>query len=407
MKVLFVSPLAGLGGSERSLLDLIVSLRQTVPAIGATLLLFEDGELAQAAREHGVAVWVEPLPPRLASLGESTVSGMPVHRAGEFAAAALVAPAYFARLRARVRDFAPDVIHTNGMKAHLLFGALFTGWPLIVHLRDFPSERPLTRHLVPWLGLGRGRRVIVVTNSRAVAADVATLAPRAETRVVYNGIDTAYFTPGSGAPERLSELANMPRAEDGTLHVGMLATYAWWKGQRLFIEAVARARATAPEIPFRAFVIGGSVYATRGSELESTEVERLVRSLGLERHVGLVPFQRDVAQVFQSLDIVVHASIRPEPFGRTIVEAMASGRPVAISRAGGAAELFEEGSTGLGFRPGDPDDLARVLLVLLRDPQLRCALGEAGRKHAVAAFDRARLGREIAQVYAELLGVGS
>jgi glycosyltransferase involved in cell wall biosynthesis len=405
MKVLFVSPLAGLGGSERSLLDLIVSLRQTVPAIGATLLLFEDGELARAAREHGVAVWVEPLPPRLASLGESTVSGMPAHRAREFAAATLVAPAYFARLRARVRDFAPDVIHTNGMKAHLLFGALFTGWPLVVHLRDFPSERPLTRHLVPWLG--RRRRVIVVTNSRAVATDVATLAPRVATRVVYNGIDTAYFTPKAGTPERLCALAKLPRAEAGTLHVGMIATYAWWKGQRLFIEAVARARAAAPEIPFRAYVIGGSVYATRGSELESTELERLVRSLGLEQHVGFVPFQRDVAQVFQSLDIVVHASIRPEPFGRTIVEAMASGRPVAISRAGGAAELFEEGSTGLGFLPGEPDDLARVLLVLLRDPQLRRALGEAGRTHAVAAFDRARLGREIAQVYAELLGVGS
>jgi glycosyltransferase involved in cell wall biosynthesis len=185
----------------------------------------------------------------------------------------------------------------------------------------------------------------------------------------------------------------------------MIATYAWWKGQRLFIEAVARAHAAAPELPLRAYVIGGAVYATRGSELESTELERLVRSLGLERHVGFVPFQRDVAQVYQSLDIVVHASIRPEPFGRTIVEAMACGRPVAISRAGGAAELFEEGSTGLGFVPGNADDLARVLLALLRDPELRRALGEAGRKHAVDSFDRGRLGREIANVYADLLGV--
>jgi glycosyltransferase involved in cell wall biosynthesis len=403
MRVLFVSPLAGLGGSERSLLDLIVSLRQTLPAIGITLLLFENGELAQAARQHGVAVWIEPLPARLAALGESTVSGMPAHRAREFAAAAVSAPAYLARLRARVRDLAPDVIHTNGMKAHLLFGALFWRFPLVVHLRDFPGERPLTRHLLPWLG--RRQRVLVVTNSHAVAADVATLAPRVPTRVVYNGIDTGYFTPKPGAPDRLAALANMPRTEDGTLHVGMLATYAWWKGQRLFIQAMARVLAAAPDLDLRAYVIGGPIYATRGSELGSTELERLVRSLRLERHVGFVPFQRDVAQVLQALDIVVHASIRPEPFGRTIVEAMASARPVVVSRAGGAAELFQEGSTGLGFRPGDVEDLARVLLRLLRDPELRRALGEAGRKHAVECFDRARLGREIASAYAELVGV--
>jgi glycosyltransferase involved in cell wall biosynthesis len=403
MRVLFVSPLAGLGGSERSLLDLIVSMRQTLPAIDVTLLLFEQGELAQAARVHGVAVWIEPLPARLAALGESTVSGMPTHRVREFAAAAASAPAYLARLRARVRELAPDVIHTNGMKAHLLFGALFWRFPLVIHLRDFPSERPLTRHLLPWLA--RRQRVLIVTNSRAVAADVSTLAPGMPTRVVYNGIDTEYFTPEPGAPDRLAALANMPTAESGTLHIGMIATFAWWKGQRLFIEAIARVLAVAPELKLRAYVIGGAIYATRGSELESAELERLVHSLALGRHVGFVPFQPDVAQVFQSLDIVVHASIRPEPFGRTIVEAMATARPVVVSRAGGAAELFQEGKTGLGFRPGDVDDLARVLLGLLRDPELRWALGEAGRKHAVESFDRARLGPEIASAYAELLGV--
>lgn len=402
MRVVFVSPLAGLGGSERSLLDLIVSLRETLPAIQTSLLLFEDGELAQAARERGAAVCIEPLPARLAALGESTVSGMPTHRLGEFARAALTAPAYLARLQLRVRELAPDVIHTNGMKAHALFGALFTRWPLVVHLRDFPSERPLTRHLVPWL---RHRRAIVVTNSRAVAADVAALAPDVPTRVVYNAIDTQYFVPQPGHPEKLAALAELPPAEAGALHVGMLATYAWWKGQRIFLEAIARVLAETPGVALRAYVIGGPIYATSGSELTSAELKELVRSLAIERHVGFVPFQRDVAPLFQALDIVVHASTRPEPFGRTIVEAMASGRPVVISRAGGAEELFEEGRTGLGFRPGNAEDLARALGRLVRDPELRRALGEAGRKHAVESFDRARLGSELARVYAELLGV--
>jgi glycosyltransferase involved in cell wall biosynthesis len=383
-------------------LDLIVSLRETLPAIDVSLLLFEEGELAQAARESGAAVYIEPLPARLAGLGESTASGMPVHRASDFARASLAAPAYLVRLHTRVRGLAPDVIHTNGMKAHVLFGALFPGWPVVIHLRDFPSQRPLTRHLLPWLR--RRRRTVVVTNSRAVAADVATLCPGVPTRVVYNAIDTQYFVPEPGQPERLAALAKLPAAQPGALHIGMLATYAWWKGQRLFLEAISHVLAEAPGVALRAYVIGGPIYATSGSELASAELEELVRVLGIGQHVGFVPFQRDVAPVFRALDIVVHASVRPEPFGRTIVEAMASGRPVVVSRAGGAEELFQEGRTGLGFRPGDAADLARALLRLVREPELRRQLGEAGRKHAVESFDRARLGREIAGVYTELLG---
>src|SRR5262249_14978265 len=68
---------------------------------------------------------------------------------------------------------------------------------------------------------------------------------------------------------------------------------------------------------------------------------------------GLVPFQEDTAAVYRALDVVVHASTQPEPFGLTIAEAMSCSRPVVVARAGGAAGLFSRGPHALGGPPRD------------------------------------------------------
>ena len=96
---------------------------------------------------------------------------------------------------------------------------------------------------------------------------------------------------------------------------------------------------------------------------------------------------------------MVHASTRPEPFGRVIVEAMACGRAVVVARGGGASELFQEGISALGTEPGNVDELTAVLTRLIDDPTLRRSLGAGGRAEAKARFDRQRLGREWADVY--------
>ena len=100
----------------------------------------------------------------------------------------------------------------------------------------------------------------------------------------------------------------------------------------------------------------------------------------------------------------IHASERPEPFGRTIVEAMASGRAVVVARAGGALELFEEGRTGLGFQPGDAGDLARAVKELVRDDELRTRLATESRARAETRFARERLAAEIVAAYDDVRG---
>jgi glycosyltransferase involved in cell wall biosynthesis len=397
VKVLFVNPAGGLGGSERSLLDLVTSLRAARPDIDLALLALEDGELVSAARRLGIECDVLPLPESLAELGETNDARLPQVAAG-LARALVGAPGYFARLRRRVAGFDPTLVHTNGMKAHALAAAIARDRLLVVHLRDFAGERRLSRYVFGLLP----RRTLVVTNSHAVERDLLELVPGVRTRVVHNAIDTTAFSPGPTDSEllaRLSGLAPLP----GVLSIGLVATYAWWKGQRSFIAAAGRLLQMHPSRALRFYVVGGPVYATRGSEVTEGELRVAIEDAGAVGSVGLVPFQSDVASVYRGLDIVVHASTRREPFGRTIVEAMACGRPVVVARAGGAVELFEEGQSGLGFTPGDPDDLARAVARLVEDEALRKSLGERARTHAVERFDRKRLGTEIAAAYEALL----
>jgi glycosyltransferase involved in cell wall biosynthesis len=247
-----------------------------------------------------------------------------------------------------------------------------------------------------------GHRATVVANSRAVESDLRANAPSLRTRVVYNGIDVEDFSPGP-ATGALAALAGMPPPAPGTLSIGLVATYAWWKGHRRFLEAAAEVSSAARGRPLRFYVVGGPIYSSAGSEVTDADLRAIVRERGLVEQVGFVPFQANAAAVYRELDIVVHASERPEPFGRTIVEAMACGRAVVVARAGGAVELFSEGRDALGYEPGQPGDLARAVLELTTDDELRRRIGTAARVSAVERFNRRRLGPELLGLYRELV----
>ena len=105
----------------------------------------------------------------------------------------------------------------------------------------------------------------------------------------------------------------------------------------------------------------------------------------------------------RALDVVVHASTQPEPFGLVIAEAMACGRAVIASAAGGAGEIVTPGHDALAVAPGDVDGLADAVRRLVQDPVLRESLSRAARESAVVRFDRARLAAEVAPLYRSLL----
>jgi glycosyltransferase involved in cell wall biosynthesis len=106
--------------------------------------------------------------------------------------------------------------------------------------------------------------------------------------------------------------------------------------------------------------------------------------------------------VLRALDVVVHASTAPEPFGLVIAEAMAAGRTVVTTGLGGAAELVRPGVDGLTWDAHQPASLAAVLTRLRQDPLLRTSLGKNARDAARARFSLQRLGVEVSAAYSRV-----
>jgi len=231
----------------------------------------------------------------------------------------------------------------------------------------------------------RRANLSVVAVSESVAADARrVLGPTVPVRAIHNAVDARRFAPGVGDALMLDRAAGFSEAPPGTIRVGLVATFARWKGHEVFFEAVAR---IPRDRAARFFVIGGPIYRSTGSQWSMEELRAEAARRGVADRAGFVGPVDDPAGALRALDVAVHASTRPEPFGRAIVEGMATGLPVVAMLDGGAAELFVDGETALGCPPNDPASLARAIDRLILDPALRRKLGENARNAVLARFN--------------------
>jgi glycosyltransferase involved in cell wall biosynthesis len=153
--------------------------------------------------------------------------------------------------------------------------------------------------------------------------------------------------------------------------------------------------------PWRAYIIGGAVYDTSGSQYSCEELASAIDQAGLSKRVGLTGFVNRPAAALRALDVIVHASTQPEPFGLVIAEGLASARAVIVSAAGGAAELVRDEVDALTHPPGDAAALAQRIGRLVDDPALRSRLGMEGRRTAMRMFDPDAFTTAFMKIYQE------
>ena len=388
---------AAFGGAETSLMTLLGALRALEPSWRIVVVAPGSGPLPDACRAIGVAAVELPYPPALRTLGETgsgtTLAAAKTRFLAQAVRAAATLPQYVTALRRLLREHGATVVHSNGLKAHV---AAALGKPsgvrLVWHLHDYVRSRPMSAKLL--------RRVVhradaLVANSESVRGDAAAAFDAAgRIRRVYNAVDLERFTPQGSALD-LASLAGLP-PDDGRVRLGLVATFARWKGQEVFIDAISRLR-RRPGV--RAYIIGGPVYETAGSQWSLAELQERVAAAGLAGTIGFTGHVADVPAALRALDVVVHASTRPEPFGMVIAEGMAAGRAVVAARAGGASELFDDGVDAVAHTPGDARDLAERLGELIENAELRRRLGAAARATACRRFAASRMAAEFREVY--------
>ena len=429
MNLVFIQTEGGVGGAEMCLLDVVATVRTARPDWKITVVLGDHGPIEAAIDELGASRIVEPAPRSLAQLGDAGLKGKA--RTALLLGRSVVAGAAIARHAARLRRtigrLKPDLVQSNGMKAHVLAAiAVPKSVPLVWHMHDYISSRPLMcKILRVVIAMRRGGSITVVGVSRSVAADAErAFAGRrgVSVQTIYNAVDVDRFRPGTAeesasAGVALDRAAGFGPAGEGTVRVGLIATFAIWKGHDVFLEAAARLVFSGP---IRLYIIGGPIYRSTGSQQTVEALRRRIDELGLRDRVGLTGHIAEPADAIRGVDVVVHASVRPEPFGRVIVEGMACGKAVIVSvpsddwraigseREGvlepkvstsGASELFEHEVSAVGVPAGDPDALAAAIARLADNRELRIRLGDEGRNAAIERFDRSELAEHWVPMY--------
>lgn len=224
------------------------------------------------------------------------------------------------------------------------------------------------------------------------------------------------LVPWKGQERYLQALASVSQRHPEV--VGLVVGHDASPGQRYLAQLQSMARAhgfeTSNITPLGSVPkLGISAEITRlgtDPELRISEMPRLgtdpnrVISEPKQGRVCFVSWIEDVWAIYAAADIVVHASTQPEPFGLVLIEAMAAGKPVIATRAGGVVDIVTDGDTGLLVEPGDIDRLAHAITRLLGDRALADRLGQRGANVARTTFTMERNAAQVAAVYDRLAG---
>ncbi|MBI2535702.1 MAG: glycosyltransferase family 4 protein [Gemmatimonadetes bacterium] len=424
VRVTAVAASAQLGGTERVLLDF--AARAFEHDINLRVVTPRGGPLIRILNELGIPAEVVPASERMLAGSQ---------RAGHLwtlpgSAAGLIT---WARRLGRHPCFQDaDAIYTVAFKTHLAV-AWLRRHPVVWHLHEYP---PAATTML-WRALRRFVPDAMIANSEATAKAWGS------TTVIPNGVDLDRFRPRPRS-YWIHEQLGIPREHR---IIGMPAVFARWKGQPEVIKAFSVIRSQFSDVHL--VIVGGSIYDTVAEREYGVELRASIEGEGQaargrgeptgERfpfpvsrfpQVHLLPFQPKIELVYPEFDLALHYSLRPEPFGRVILEAMASGVPVIAAGEGGPVEILGKGEGGMGkgskdvqratynvqrisdlgprtsdlaagwlAPPRDVPALAQTLREALSLPasELR-AMGQAARRRAEDHFSARQFARRVADV---------
>lgn len=354
--VAFLTQSAQLSGCELFLLRVTSAMTAVTPVV----VLGEDGPLVQALTDADVECHVVPLPmsTRSHSLGGRVMSVGTVRKvAGTVDVARAVAQL--------CRRRGIRLVTTHSAKAHVYGGiaARMLGTRSVVHLHSVIGAEEGSRLDTALLRcVVRALPQAVVANSSTTASSIG----RTRKRTFVVGCPVVIPTTVPPVPQ--------PQV------IAVIGRLAELKGQDVAVRAFAEARAGGLDPDVRLRIVGGALF--QRDHAFARRLPALAAELGVLDAVDLVGHSADVAGEIARASVVVHASRRPEGFGQVVVEAMASGRAVVASDAGGPAEVITDGWDGVLVPAGDASSLARALCALVADDDRRGLLGRRARTTA-------------------------
>lgn len=373
-----------IGGSYYSLLFLAAGLakRRYEPVVG----FLSDNALISRFRSAGIDTRI--FLPRRPIILRWRVARV-FAKAANFLKGFVIEPVRLARML-RAQGFCLVHLNNSVVTNHVwMLAALIARIPCVTHERGMnPAFSTRSR----WLA----RRLDMVICISDAVRDNFVRSGLGSIRMctIRNGLDPTELTVTRTGLEIREEFGFRP---DSRL-VGIVGNLRHWKGQEVFIRAFARIADRYPDLA--ALVIGD----TDPANLEYRRgIDRLLAERGLAERTAITGYRSNVADYVDALEILVHASVKPEPFGRVLLEGMALRKPIIASRDGGVLEIVVDGRTGLLFAPGDDAELAGRLIELIDDPERATAMGQTGYQRLLEEFSMGKNVAATESIYDELL----
>lgn len=357
-KVAFLLISTELGGAEQSLLDII---KYYIKAKSKNIVVISpknEGPLLEEFKKLDVPVTVILAPSLFLKTSRSNIVS--------FVSLALLGlPSlvhYIFQLYKALNRSESRVIHSTGLKNHILLClySLQSQKKIIIHLRDFVTH-PL---LLTFFRFFKNKNTYWITTSDAVAHKLPF-----ESKTFYSGFNTEKFFKNKNINLKTKLKLSLKTPLIG--HVGVLAE---WKGQREFLKAAHQLIVQDPQYHF--VVVGSKIYTTNSDNSYLESLRKLAKDLNIEHCVSFMEFQRDMPGIYNSLDLLVHSSTHPEPFGRVIAEALFCELPVIASNHGGTREIFPEDLQDFLVDPKHTEALSCKMRETLSNPNLESQMKE-------------------------------
>lgn len=379
-----------IGGSHYCLLGLVENIDRTV--VSPLVVFYENHALVPRFRASADTFVLPPPTPVNWGMGGTGLRSLLVRAVRRCINLAKHIGRVFSLMSFLRRHEVALVHQNNSITRHhdLMTAALLLRIPCIAHERG-------TNRSFSWADRNLARRLArIIPVSRSIMAFmVAGRVVPDNLLVLYDGLDPARIGPARHADEVRRAYgvgSNQPV-------VCMIGNIRVWKGQETVVRALIEVVRTHPDLV--CFFVGAS---TPGDKPYHDKLNAMVDAAGIGANVRFTGYQSDPASFVNMASVVVHASVEPEPFGMVVLEAMAQGKPVIGSRAGGVVEMIVEGKTGYTFTPGDAAELARYLTHLIADPDQARRMGQSGYQRVIESFSMSGYIRDIHAVYRDALG---
>ena len=385
MRILSVNNTADIYGSARCMERVFGRFAQDGHDVHAVLP--RRGPLSEHLEAQGVRVYIHP---RLAIIERAQFrSPLGILK---FLINYPVSVVWLAALILRLRI---HLVHSNvAVMPTPAVAAFLTGRTHVWHVRELLSE---------FGSLWRPYQYYMHALSSAIIAisyctrDQFSPPLRNKVHVIYDGLDSDATLPD---PEKVREFRSM--FTPGKKLVGVVGRIKWHrKGQEVLVRAADLLRTHHPDVQYA--IIGS---AAPGNEEHEERLRKLISSSNLDGVVTMTGDRQDSISVFAALDVAVVPSVQAEPFGCVVIEAMATGTPVAGSNNGGIAEQIVDGESGILFSPGSAEDLAEALHRFLSDDEFRRRTSQAGLDRVRNDFSLETTCRMMASLFADLAGSG-